>query len=664
VLTHIPYLTQESISQGKIRPGSLVRYRGMVQDVFDPEYFVGVVMAKNLATGTTEPVPTKYSDVLQTPNGYEFVEEGTDQDRYARTMGRLPLFLVPVPGESDWVKREYNDFQSPPGAVSQGSSGISAQNRKRSSADTDDVDMDGPSTVPSGLAATTAEEGKERPAKRAQPLLDESSAGNKQSPEAPAMPLGNRSLLFPLGKCEKGIPCLAKVYDCDGNNTSHFRVNTVIEFVGIFSADPVVNANMDIDGDTKMEDGVPDLQSVAEIRAHNPPPSVVPRLHCLSFRPLHTMQHKPHTTASEPDTCECFQALPFSSPGKDDEGVESSKSKEEGTQREKKYEASAERFLERVKAMPSPLHTGVPQGRASMMKAIRHVLMGRLTSALGGDAFAAQHVLLHMLSRVRTRSAMMTVGTFSLNIFGFKHFPATLLDTVRSLMTRVAKVNMSIEHLNSKRFAPVKDYEMNRLLTGPFQLVDGTYIVCDETVMDKGKLNDNGCKNLRSIQRLGNEQKVMYDFQYHEMEWNVDAPLLIVSDGRSIVKSTVFMPLCAKFPLGQGSDQPSQESAVPEDVLNLVREYLSIARYAPLNIPPSVASQIEQSFVQARMLNSKVTAHNMHLWLCMARLLALSHGETELTTERWEESQKMEQTRRTRVSEVTGTNTLPPAKSP
>ena len=45
VLTHIPYLTQESISQGKIRPGSLVRYRGMVQDVFDPEYFVGVVMA-------------------------------------------------------------------------------------------------------------------------------------------------------------------------------------------------------------------------------------------------------------------------------------------------------------------------------------------------------------------------------------------------------------------------------------------------------------------------------------------------------------------------------------------------------------------------------------------------------------------------------------------
>ena len=38
----IPLLTAEAWRMGRLRPDSLVRYRGMVQDIFDPEFYVGV----------------------------------------------------------------------------------------------------------------------------------------------------------------------------------------------------------------------------------------------------------------------------------------------------------------------------------------------------------------------------------------------------------------------------------------------------------------------------------------------------------------------------------------------------------------------------------------------------------------------------------------------
>ena len=161
--------------------------------------------------------------------------------------------------------------------------------------------------------------------------------------------------------------------------------------------------------------------------------------------------------------------------------------------------------------------------QAVPLKLIRDTIVNLVSIALGGDTFAAEYVLLHMLSMVRGREPALAIGAFSLNIMRMKNYKY-LQQVLELLLPRVAYIPLSIEHLNGRRFVPQKNYEMNRLVTGPLQLLEHTYIVCDETKMNAGKLNDTGCRNLQALQQLSNEATLKYDFQYHEMEFNMDTP--------------------------------------------------------------------------------------------------------------------------------------------
>lgn len=70
--------------QGKLPPNSLVRYRGMVQDQYEPEYFVGSFEEVETATGRRSRVCVKYVDSI--PHKVGFVNEF--DGRGAETMDR------------------------------------------------------------------------------------------------------------------------------------------------------------------------------------------------------------------------------------------------------------------------------------------------------------------------------------------------------------------------------------------------------------------------------------------------------------------------------------------------------------------------------------------------------------------------------------------------
>jgi hypothetical protein len=61
---------------------------------------------------------------------------------------------------------------------------------------------------------------------------------------------------------------------------------------------------------------------------------------------------------------------------------------------------------------------------------------------------------------------------------------------------------MTLEHLDTKIYSPRKNYDTNLLEPGLLQLVDGTFVVCDETVMKEGKLQENGVANIKSMATL------------------------------------------------------------------------------------------------------------------------------------------------------------------
>uniref|UniRef100_A0A7S3QV56 Mini-chromosome maintenance complex-binding protein n=1 Tax=Dunaliella tertiolecta TaxID=3047 RepID=A0A7S3QV56_DUNTE len=77
------------------REGSLVRFRGMVADMEDPEYYYGCVKYKDGSWATS-----KYGGTGVIRSN----EEPTD----SRVWERRPFHCVPVPGEASWVARAPN----------------------------------------------------------------------------------------------------------------------------------------------------------------------------------------------------------------------------------------------------------------------------------------------------------------------------------------------------------------------------------------------------------------------------------------------------------------------------------------------------------------------------------------------------------------------------
>ena len=83
------YLTKFALNQNKIVSGSLVEYRGMVQDMFDPELFC-----------------VNYSDENQLLHSGIFrdVIPSNWKENPAHLSEREVIYLVPVPGESSWCR--------------------------------------------------------------------------------------------------------------------------------------------------------------------------------------------------------------------------------------------------------------------------------------------------------------------------------------------------------------------------------------------------------------------------------------------------------------------------------------------------------------------------------------------------------------------------------
>jgi hypothetical protein len=75
-------------------------------------------------------------------------------------------------------------------------------------------------------------------------------------------------------------------------------------------------------------------------------------------------------------------------------------------------------------------------------------------------------------------------------------------------------------------------------------MLDGTNVVCDETGIEAGKIENNGVNNIRALAELIEDQKVVYDFQYMHQDFPISASVLILSsDGRSMLKNSKWVPL-------------------------------------------------------------------------------------------------------------------------
>ncbi|KAL8579010.1 hypothetical protein ACOMHN_035949 [Nucella lapillus] len=256
-LAWVPSINCQALHE--VPADSLVRYRCMVQDMFDPELYLATYKVSS-GSGHATRRSGRYRDVAvcSTHERIDTEDPSNVPDE------RQTLYCVPLPGEAAWVKALYSRQCQVSPTPSTSTSPIS---RKRAR------DEDG------GEGAGEEPTNGHQPGGQGDGGPNSSPAVNGGRHEAASGSSGQASPLpdlnFPLPG-EQGPACLVKVYD----DSHGLKVNDVIDVVGILSVDPSM-ANFSSDQDQQ------DMAMTAAERAvHTPPPSLVPRVHAVLIRKM------------------------------------------------------------------------------------------------------------------------------------------------------------------------------------------------------------------------------------------------------------------------------------------------------------------------------------------------------------------------------------------
>ncbi|XP_010517485.1 PREDICTED: mini-chromosome maintenance complex-binding protein-like [Camelina sativa] len=241
-LSQVPILDSSSIKW--LQPNTLVRFRGMIQDMLGNEFYAGA--CKDGATWRTN----KFSDVSQFPEG-----SPTDLQVWERRL----LYCVPVPGQNQWTECSSQELRNR-------FLDLTGQNReKRVRVDEEMTDSMESNTSEAGINGSPF---KKMKVGEATPSTSES-----QVPQSSGLPPATNT---------DSLPCLVKMYD---SPESELKLNDVVEFLGVLTFDP--NVMMDTDSLDEISDDLSEAESVQM------PSRKVPRLHCLIHRKLET-QHFLH----------------------------------------------------------------------------------------------------------------------------------------------------------------------------------------------------------------------------------------------------------------------------------------------------------------------------------------------------------------------------------
>ncbi|MEE6486655.1 hypothetical protein FKM82_014659 [Ascaphus truei] len=245
-----------------LKPNSLVKFRCMVQDMFDPEFYMGVYETVDLNTKSRVLHFGKYRDVAEcSPQQEVDLDSGQTV-----TAERQTFYCVPVPGESTWVKEAYASSSQ---ARVCPSTSYTTSRQKRSYEEDEDM---GPRKEQNTGESHACGEPKR--------LETEAPAAVKHHGETNCTP--SLDLNFPLPG-EKGPACLVKVYE----NWDSFKVNDVLEVYGILSVEPVLSTrNEERDNVSSLLDPSESMDTAEEQRVHSPPASLVPRIHAVFTQKL------------------------------------------------------------------------------------------------------------------------------------------------------------------------------------------------------------------------------------------------------------------------------------------------------------------------------------------------------------------------------------------
>lgn len=550
-----------------IPPNSMVRFRGMIQDMLDPEFYLG----KYTAIRKTDNAKVQRYGCF-TDTGSEQMAETIDFEAEGNvTLERQTYYCVPIPGESNWIKTLY-------GKPVEKTEYISTMRESKRKLE-DDVEEEMETESKNMTMKNESPGNHEKKIKTsAETQKKETQSEEEKKPQAKIDYAKN----FPLPE-ESGCPAFVKMY-----SSTNLKLNDTAEFYCIYSLDPHF-ASTGMTTDDMEQDNMVTWRdtNIEEDKAHCPPPSLVPRLHCVYFEKMKELN--PHFRKKDV-------------------------------------------VFENVK---------------KELSSVRSDLIQLLKQLLGGDALAAEYLLLHLISKVYGRVGAMCVGKMSLNLTRFQN--SNLIQRLYKFLNMILEKSyylpMTLDNLNNKRFVPFKDFEANRVASGFLQLSDDTNLILDETQMEPGKLNPDGLKNLTALGNVIQWQKLEYDFKFNQVGIETNINVLVLSEGKSLLKCDCILPV--RF--GDMDEQDNIDTLSPK-LIEKFQLYLAIVRSINYELTEEVQKALEDDFVEMRKDDSKnMTADSFYLLLSTARYMALSHGQDTLSAALWTRVKELNSELRKRI---------------
>lgn len=558
VWNSIPLLNANELCN--LKDQRLVRFQGMIQDMHSPEYYMEKVEVINDADQTKTYRNGRYCDAVNTGEN----ETVNFESESNVTAERQTYVVTSIPGINDWVQ-----------VIVESKFKINQDTHENTNTNKRTFDvMDTETSVETAAhASTTNADGL----KKVCNLINEE---NTEQSEGIQPLLSKESLLnFPI-PCENGKTCHLKIY----KNQEDLKLNEMCEFVGFLSNDPIIEAayQENYENESRMEQ-----------ETRHPPSSIIPKIHCVSFKKL---KHNNSLLLSDADH----------------------------------------------------LHN-------SQFAMLHQELLIVLTQLLLGDDLAAEYLLLSLLSEVYLRKEILALGKFCVNISNVPKlenldYVYELYKFIQLLVPKSYYLPMTLENMNTLSFIPKKDYECNRLTSGILQLSQNTHVVLDETKLTPGKLNSSGINAVNALVEVIKHQKLTYDFKFYQLEFDSDIPFVIFSEGKSMLGSDVHVVLKPEqicIDTFAEIIEAAKHFLKPE-LLNDIRKYLTQARLIQYEIADNVENFVEQEFVKMRQ-NGYVSADDLHSLLVLARLVTLSQGKIRMDEDCWKKACDLEVKRKARI---------------
>ncbi|KAH8325666.1 hypothetical protein KR067_003718 [Drosophila pandora] len=550
----------------KLKDQTLVRFRGMIQDMMDPEIYLERYEVKS-SDGSKRLHDGKFRDCLRLASGEE-IDYNAEGNLHGE---RRTLFVVSVPGLNDWSKEHEKQCGPQMELVTGQAQSPASAAKKRTLEEQEGMDVD------------DADEGTLK-----RQRLEKISGTEVASASAPS--LGSDYLLNSPLPDRPSMACMVKVYE----DFDAYQLNSLVDFVGFLSVDPSLDAaTLDVEG----------YESLSELQAAHPSPFLIPRLHAFGVKVLpHANPLLDESLRQPPESCED----------------------------------------------PNPSQLTVHKDLRMLLKL-----------CLFDDDLAAEYLLSHLISTVYSRTDMQSIGKFALNLCNLpkesvQEYTTKLYQVLELLLPASHYLPMTLDLMNTAAFAPKKDYETNKLVSGLLQLAPHTHLVLDETFLQQGKLEASGVHAVQHLAHLINNQELKCDFQYYHIDYQANIPVLVLSEGRSMLPSDFVVPINADAKAVELLDESLKAAHhyLQPSRLQQFRKYLTTARISPFNVSDEHTEMIQNDFVDMRKANVKSNADDLHGLLVLSRLLGIARGKESLDKETWQLATEFEAKRRQRLQSL------------